>query len=331
MSTTVNTVLGPLDLSQMGVTLTHEHLWMDTTRIYFKSYGEEKMSDEKITRENRQEIVKDLHTIVFGYKDNIIFNDVDLMIEELSHFKAAGGQTIFEVSTLDLGRNPLRLQEISRKAGINIVMGGTFYYYPSIDSEIQQLIETKGAPALANLMIREFYEGVGDTGIRPGVLGELGLQHGPTDEILAEAALIAQKETHAPLIVHSAPYWILDMAERIGSDMEKIVMGHWTAEYPVREAIERGAWVSFDQFGMNFPGIIGDDRRIEDVLSVFEAGLDHHLLLSQDTCWKVRLRHFGGDGYAHLLTDILPHLQKLGIPKDALDRIMIDNPARLLS
>ena len=331
MNTTVNTVTGELELSKMGVTLTHEHLWMDTTRIYFKSYGEEKMSDEKITRENRAQIVKDLHTVVFGYKDNIIFNDVDLMVEELSHFRDAGGKTLFEVSTLDLGRDPERLREISLRTGINIVMGGTFYYYPSIDPEIQQLIEAKGAPALADLMIREFYEGVGDTGIRPGVLGELGLQHGPTNEILAEAALIAQKETHAPLIVHSAPYWILDMAERIGADMEKIVMGHWTAAEPVKQAIERGAWVSFDQFGMNFPGIIGDDRRIEDVLSVFDAGLSHHLLLSQDMCWKVRLRHFGGDGYAHLLTDILPRLQEKGISKQDLDRVIIENPARLLT
>ena len=49
MRTTVETVCGPIPVSEIGTTLTHEHLIVDTTRVYFKSYGEEKMSDEKIS------------------------------------------------------------------------------------------------------------------------------------------------------------------------------------------------------------------------------------------------------------------------------------------
>lgn len=333
MRTTVETVCGPIPVSEIGTTLTHEHLIVDTTRVYFKSYGEEKMSDEKITVENRSEIVKDLHTIVFGYKDNIIFDNVDDMVQELETFKAAGGKTVFEVTTLDLGRNPLALREISEKSGINIVMGGTYYYFPSIDPKTQEIIlGERGANRLADLMIAEFFDGVDGTGIKPGVLGELGLQYDVnTNNILLHAAMIAQRETGAPLIIHSAPFEALDVAEEEGADPTKIVMGHWTMAHPVDEAIKRGAWVSFDQFGMNFPGIIGDDQRVLDVVAMFERGYEKQLLLSMDTCWKVRLKKYGGAGYGDIFENSFPKLIKAGITQAQLDAVMCENPMKLLS
>ena len=322
-----------MPITELGTALTHEHLIVDTTRVYFKSYGEEKMSDEKVTLENRNEIMKDLHTIVFGYKDNIIFDNVDDMVKELEPFKNAGGKTIFEVTTSDLGRDPIALREISEKSGVNIVMGGTYYYFPSIEPEVQEIIlSDNGVNRLADMMIREFFDGVGETGIRPGVLGELGLQYDEnTNDRLMRAAMIAQRETGAPLIIHSAPYSALDYAEEAHADLSKIVLGHWTMDFPVDEAIKRGAWVSFDQFGMNFPGIIGDDCRILEVMKMFERGYENQLLLSMDICWKIRLKKYGGSGYAHLFESVFPELRRLGITEEQLDSIMRINPMRLLS
>ncbi len=260
MRTTVETVCGPVPIDSLGKTLTHEHLFMNTMNVYSLSYGADKMSDRKITREMRPEILKDLQTVVFGYKDNVIFDNIDDMVEELLPFKEAGGKTLFEVTSCDLGRNPLALKEISEKSGVQIIMGGTYYYYPSIDSQVREIMSgEKGINRLADLMIKEFYDGADDTGIKPGVLGELGLQYdASTNHILLHSAMIAQRETGAPLIIHSAPYEALDAAETEGADLTKIVLGHWTIDQPVDEAVKRGAWVSFDQFGMNFPGIIGD-------------------------------------------------------------------------
>ena len=328
----VETVRGPLPIDDIGITLTHEHLIVDTNRVYRISYGADRMSDEKVTCQNRDEITKDLQSIVFGYKDNIRFDDVDLMVKELREFTEVGGKTLFEVTTSDLGRDPIKLREISEKSGVNIIMGGTYYYFPSIDQPTRELMLTKGKNALADLMIREFYEGVGDTGIKPGVLGEVGLQHDDaTNQILIRAAFIAQKETGAPVIVHSAPYWILDVAEEEGADLSKIVMGHWTMNESVEKAVNRGAWISFDQFGMNFPGIISDNQRMLDVLAVFEHGWENQLLLSQDICWKVRLKAFGGAGYADIFHHVLPRLIEHGLTTEQLMRVFCDNPKRLLS
>lgn len=334
MNTHVNTVRGAMPIDDIGVTLTHEHLYKDCTKIYFRQFPQTKdtMSDELISRENRDEIWADKHKILYEYTDNLRLDSVDDIVAELKEFTAAGGSTIFEVTTGDLGRDPLKLREISEKSGVNIIMGGTHYYLPMLEPTLYERVVNgqNGAHVLADMMIKEYFDGVGDTGIKPGVLGEVGLRHPPTDEILARATLIAQKETGAPVIYHYAPFWILDMAEEIGADPTKIVMGHWTMSNRVDEAIARGAWVSFDQFGMDFPGIINDEQRADEVLAMFEKGYDKHLLLSMDICWKVRLKKNGGDGYAGIFHNGFERIMQKGISKQQLLTVMTDNPKRLL-
>ncbi len=88
--------------------------------------------------------------------------------------------------------------------------------------------------------------------------------------------------------------------------------------------------MSFDQFGMNFPGIIGDDQRIKDVMAMFERGYEKQLLLSMDVCWKIRLKKYGGDGYAHLFGSVFPRLIEAGLTQHQLDRLVSENPLRLL-
>lgn len=331
----VNTVRGPIPVRDIGITLTHEHLWMDTVPLYYRQQPalQGSMCTERVTPANRDFIWSDKERILHYCEDNIRFDNIDDMVEELKDFTAAGGSTIFEVTPHDLGRDPLALREISEKSGVNIVMGGTHYYLPCLDEETLDVVyrdEKKAVSLLADRMIAEFDVGVGDTGVKPGVLGEVGLRHEPTNRILARAALIAQRETGAPAIFHYAPLWILDMAEEVGADLSKIVMGHWSMAHPVEEAIRRGAWVSFDQFGMNFPGILTDEERAGEVLAMFERGWEKQLLLSMDICWKVRLKKCGGGGYADIFRSAFPLLIEKGIRKEQLLSLLRDNPQRLL-
>lgn len=334
MNTHVNTVRGPMPIDDLGVTLTHEHLYKNSTFIYAKQFPKTRdMSDEPITRENRDEIWADKEKILYQYRDNLIIEDVDMMVEELKAFTAAGGNTIFDITPDDLGRNPEKLREISEKSGVNIVMGSAHYYLPMIEPDLYERVVhgDNGAHILADRIIREFYDGVGDTGIKPGVIGEVGLRHIPqTDEILARATLIAQKETGAPVIYHYAPFYVLDLAEEIGADPTKIVMGHWGLRNRIDEAVERGAWIAFDQFGMDFPGIINDDERANEVLTMFEKGYEKQLLLSMDICWKVRLAKYGGGGFANIFDNGLPLIKQRGITDEQIRSLLVDNPQRLL-
>jgi len=326
----VETVCGPMLIEDIGRTLTHEHLIIDIGNFYGFFNDKRHAIDEKVTLENRDRIVKSLKSI-WMTTDNNIFDNADDMAEELKHYAAAGGKTIFEVTPIDIGRDPLKLREISEKSGVNVIMGVGYYGVLSMTTETRELLLQKGSSALADFMIREFYDGVGDTGIKPGVIGEIGMHRGETERILALAAIIAQKETGAPLIFHNPPVWVLDLAEREGADLSKIVMGHWTMREPVEKAIKKGAWVSMDQFGINYPGIMGDDERIEDVLKIFENGWEKQLLLSQDVCYKVRLKKYGGAGFGELFSSTFSKMVERGITQEQLDMVVVDNVKRLLS
>ncbi len=331
MSRMVNTVTGPVPVEQLGVTLTHEHLWFDIADLYMRDCPTRVMSDEIITRENREYILSDREKVIFGYRDNLMFHSVDMIVEELKPCYEAGCRTIVEVTTKDLGRDPQKLREISERSGIQVIMGGGYYHFPALPAEEKEAILKNGKDWLAERMIRDVTEGVDGTGIRCGVIGEIGPTADEGGLTIMHAAAIAQRETGVPVIIHYGPMYALDIFEEEGADVSKVVMGHWGEECPIDEAIARGAWVSFDQFGMNFPGIKGDDTRIEETMRMIEKGYLDRLLVSQDMCWKVRLRCCGGTGFAELLTSTKERLIERGMAKEQWDALLVDNVRRLFA
>lgn len=331
MGKMINSVTGPIDSDKLGISLTHEHLWFDISRLYKRAHPDLVMTDEKVTREKREKILRNLHSVVFEYEDNLNFHDADITVKELEPFKAAGGNTIVEVSTSDLDRNPLKLREISERSGINVIMGGGYYWFPSLDAKLKDFILTEGKNKVADILIKEICDGVSDTGIKPGVIGEIGNGEYEGTEIIYHAAAIAQRETGVPVILHSPDLHVLDIAEEEKADLSKFVMGHWSAVCPMEEAFKRGAFVSIDQFGMNFPGIESDDDRIKAIIKTFEMGFEKQLLLSQDVCWKVRLRKYGGAGYAEIFERILPKLKEKGINDKQIHCLLVDNVRKLFS
>ncbi len=333
MGKQINTVRGPIDVNDLGVTLTHEHLWMNCGELYWRAHGTKipLRRDVKVSIENRSEILKDLQSVVFGYYDNLVFNDVDEQVREIEDFTACGGKTIVEVTTVDLDRNPLKLKEISEKSGVNVIMGGSYYWFPAIPQEKREAILKMGKEGLAEEMINEFRDGVCGTGIKPGVIGEVGNGDDEGSDIIYRASAIAQRETGVPMICHSPDVKIIDLVEKEGGDLSKLVMGHWGPTFPMEEAIKRGVWVSLDQIGMNFPGIESDDERINTITWFFDKGYEKQLLLSQDICWKVRLHQFGGTGYTDIFKSIFPKLEERGIKKERLTSLLVDNVKRLFS
>ncbi|MBP3388944.1 MAG: hypothetical protein J6K98_03620 [Clostridia bacterium] len=332
MAKQVQTVMGPIDVDAMGVTQAHEHLYQDCRYLYERADPKRVYLTEKVTAENRKTVMTDLQTVLYKYGDNTVFEDTDMIIDELMDFKAAGGQTIFEVSTVDLGRDPWKLRRIAEKTGLNIVMGSTYYHFPSLPPQTQELILNKGVNGMADLFIRELEEGVAGSGIRPGVLGEIGPVEGNAGtDIVFHAAAIASRETGVPAIIHYATMDTLRIFEEEGADPSKVVMGHWGLEFPVDEAIRHGAMISFDQFGMNFPGIKSDEERLREVVVMMERGYEDRLILSQDMCWKIRLRSCGGDGYGHLQNTILPKLKEMGVTDAQIHKMMVENVKTLFA
>jgi phosphotriesterase-related protein len=103
-------------------------------------------------------------------------------------------------------------------------------------------------------------------------------------------------------------------------------------------AAARGVYIEYDSLGRDhymdewgYDFCWGhDSSRVQLAKRLIEEGHGGQLLFSQDVCFKTDLRAYGGVGYSHVLNDIVPTLRALGVPREAIDRILVENPARAL-
>lgn len=340
----VITVRGPVRPEDLGVTLTHEHVFVDLTGYYRPP------DDPVASTELAGPVTPEQHGILeyFDYwsRDNLVLNDLRTAIAELRYFTARGGRSICDVSSrgirLDNRLGELRI--LSEVLDLNIVVGTGCY----IDSHQESFVATTQVEDLAELFVREITEGIEGSGVRAGILGEIGLSTPPTATELRvlEAAAVAHGATGAPIVVHQSdyrdfrvPHVALDLLEANGVAMDRVAIAHacFCADVErIATAAARGAYVAFDHFGM--PGyerdidwqLPRDLDYVRQVIALVEAGHVQRLLLSHDICAKSHLRTFGGHGYSHLLGVARAMFTRSGLTAVDYETMMVANAARLL-
>jgi phosphotriesterase-related protein len=307
----VQTVLGPIEPEDLGFTLPHEHtqiaLWHIPARWDYW----------QLTR------------------------DEPLILEELAAFREAGGRSLVDLTVSGVGRDPSWLEGLARASDLNIVIGCGWYrgaYYPT-----EALIDRRSVDDLADELVREATEGVGGTGIRPGIIGEIGTDKpwiSALEERVHRAAARAARLTGLAITTHSvlSPVGLdqLRLFEEEGVDPGRVVIGH-ADSYPHIDhylaIIERGASVEFDFLGMSFtPAERHGEARIVDLLcDLLSRGYAEHILLSQDVCHDSQLRRYGGKGYTYLADTFLPRLREAGVQETEIETMTVANPRRLLT
>jgi len=338
----VQTVAGKIDSRLLGMTMTHEHFLWDQ-RCWWPGDPEELGERAMVHAPVSLETLGWIHYHAHRNLDNIQQGDTELAIQEAAHFKRAGGGTIVDVSSLGIGRDPRALLSIAAAAGINVVMGSGYY----IASSQPESVKAMDVKELTDLILREFAEGAGDTGIRPGVIGEIGVSdfENPYEKKMLRAAAAAQRALGCALFIHP-PIWetrgleILDLLESAGADPGRVVLCHCdpTLDKPdYHHAIaRRGAFIEYDQFGLEFLALEGmflprDIDRIRAIKAQIDRGNLGRILVSQDVCFKICLVKYGGWGYAHILRDIVPFMLKEGISRQDIETILVANPAAMVS
>jgi phosphotriesterase-related protein len=340
----VITVTGPVPASQLGPTLTHEHLLIDF-RVVFKEPddpADRAIARQKVTLEN-------LGWVRFNWvssRDNLLLDDEPLATKEARAYREAGGGTIVDATTIGIGRNPEALARIASATGLNIVMGSGFYVEASHpDGYAARTVED-----VASQMIEELSVGVGDSGIRCGIIGELGCSWPWTaaEKKTVDAAVEAQKETGAAILIHPgrnerAPLEILNRMHSQGADLSRTIMGHIerTIFDPaiLSETAESGAYMEFDLFGHDSPYyplapetyMPGDHQRIDQIASLIDQRYGDRIVVAHDVCSKHRLKAYGGHGWDHILRRMRPWMAARGVPGGEFDRMLMDNPARVLA
>ncbi|GAA3076673.1 phosphotriesterase family protein [Streptosporangium carneum] len=334
------TVAGPVDPSTLGETLMHEHIFVDLRRPpQFRRPGEDSPETaEPLTLAN---LARTRHG--GPNADNDVMGDFDEMLSEVLAFAHNGGSTMVEVSPIGVGRDPEALLRLSRASGLNIVMGGGWYtptFHPAYMSE-------RGVDELADIIVRDVAVGADDTGVRSGIIGEVGAESVPlTDNELksVRASGRASRITGAPITFHfggvgEEKFQVLDILEEEGVAPSNIVMGHCMDVLGPSfgdRLLARGVFVEFDF--MASPGspwghlVLGSDHKVvRGIADLVERGYASQIVLGHDVCQKIQLKRYGGKGYDYISRYFLPALRRLGVSEEAIRTIMVENPARALA
>ncbi|MHC4105508.1 MAG: phosphotriesterase family protein [Planctomycetota bacterium] len=252
----VITVLGETGPDDLGIVDPHNHLLVDI-RCQFSEFSQaskKALSEGKITIENLGVLARNPYAI----KDNLWLNDVKLAEQELMEFKKAGGRTFVDATPRDMGRDPVALRGIAAALGMNIIAGGGYYTF---DTHPEGM-DTKTAEEIAEEMITDIARGIDSTGIRAGVIGEIGTSrkiHSNEKKVLAASAM-SHRETGAGIIVHTYPWTrealeILDILSAAGVDLHRVMICHIDVDIDLPyclKILKSGAYVEFDSFGKQY-------------------------------------------------------------------------------
>ena len=363
----VNTVLGQIDIKDLGIVLMHEHLQVDIS--FMASAGNMNHKNFNVTQKASKSVNGEYKTLLrdkvrMKYlgtlrrdptrsKDNLVLENTQHIVEELLRYHQLGGTSIVDVTNISMGRNIKSLKYISAKTGINVIASTGWYLEPTYPAYIQQ----KTVQDLAEIMIHEINHGIDNTDIKAGLIGECGCSTPPYTELEKKvilAACIAQKETNVPITIHPA---LIDLKKKEGFvkcgleyiqllkqekvNLNKFYLSHadrtcFDLDYHKR-LLDQGIYLSYDCFGKAdffdnaFPGAggISDYPRMKALVELCELGYEKQLLISQDVCFKTSLRRFGGTGYSHFLENIIPNLKTLGLKDSSIKNILINNPQKM--
>jgi phosphotriesterase-related protein len=336
------TVRGSISPEELGVTLIHEHLFID-----LRCWKERPRTDRQRHYEKEPvslEFLGEIHRDPLVFDDNLLLNDIEVALKEILEFKKLGGRTIVDVTNRGLGQNVLGLRELSERSGLQIVAGCGYYIFESHPPEVKQ----HDVDGLARLILTDIYEGIDGTGIRPGVIGEIGTGepvHGEEWKVL-DAACIAQKESGLPLSVHVYPALgrtAPEVVEHIlakGVEPRKVIVCHMDGNMDLAYQItvaNFGVWISYDSIGLEVYFDSSKRHRCHDserervLIKLMEAGYMSQVLLSQDVCMKVQLSKYGGYGYDHILRHIQPSLAWRGVSAEVFKSLTVDNPRRAMT
>ncbi|HPG24304.1 MAG: phosphotriesterase-related protein [Spirochaetaceae bacterium] len=318
--TKIATVCGEIDSSALGRTLMHEHLVIGYPG--FQS-----------------------HTTRPGPSRDEMFA---VCVDRIESLKALGFSSMLDPCPSDLGRDVELAARVARATGFNIIVatglykqseGGVPYWH--FRSQFGPIVDE-----MAALFVHELTEGIGDTGIRAGIIKVatgLGRVTDYERSILLAAAK-ASVETGAPITTHTDQGTLGDEQQAIltgaGVPAHRIVIGHscGTGDHAYHMKLARGgSYLGFDRFGID--ALFPDETRVESLVKAIRAGAGDRIVVSHDSVWCWRgepfppeiLASFATSGAfdpTHFSRTIVPRLEAAGIRREEIERLLVDNPRR---
>jgi phosphotriesterase-related protein len=354
LSKQIMTVLGAIEPEELGATMMHEHVLVDLSCNFVTPSEESERS--LLAAPVTMDILGVLRRRPFSRcLDNVVLSDEQLAIEELARFRRAGGSGIVDCTVWGIGLDPVAVARVAQATGVHIVQGTGAYVEPSHPDWVREAT----VEDLAKRFVDEVRIGFGDSGVRAGLLGEIGTSGvtrdavgyarvgdiTPEEEKVLRAAGRASVATGAAVSVHldvrgHGAFRIIDVLEEEGVVPDRMIMCHLdpVADIDYHLAVaRRGVFVEYDCFGREYYsdelGVAWghDNQRVSWLVSLLEAGYEDRIVLAQDVCLKIDLRAYGGNGYDHIMTTGLEMFRRAGIGEAQIASMLVDNPRRALA
>ena len=307
---TVNTVTGPIDTSQLGFTLMHEHVYVRTEGLYetFPHLWDRAARIKQAT-------------------------------EKLAEAKAHGVSTIVDLTVMGLGRDVTLVQEVANASGMQIVVATGLYTY----DEVPRHFQARDADYMADLFVHDIEQGIQGTGIKAAILKVATDEKGVTPgvEKVLRAVARTQRRTGVPISTHThaATERGLDQ-QRIfkeeGVDLRRVVIGHSGDTEDItylEKLITAGSFVGMDRFGLH--QYLPTDKRVATIAKLIERGHVDQIVLSHDTMCAIdwfpeEMRASLPDyHYLHIPDDVIPALKAAGITEAQVHTMTVANPRRI--
>ena len=314
---TVNTVLGPLDTSKIGLALMHDH-------ILGAAGGIPQVYPELLGKNYKERIMKGLTSA-----------------------REAGINTIVDADTFDLGRSVKILAEVSQLSGVNIICCSGWY------GELPPYLGNFTADQYARIFAREVREGIEGTSIKAGILKSAADFGGvtPNGALLLRGVARAQLLTGVPIMLHSySPDQIgrqqIEILKEEGVDLRRVKLDHSTdtkdMEY-LEWVIKQGCYLGMDRLpGIHVPPLarVSPEGRVKTIKDLIDAGYADRILLGHDAflvstffdtlpeAAKKKLETDNPYGFLYINKFVLPKLRELGVSEKTIHSICVDNPRR---
>ncbi|HLN55903.1 MAG TPA: hypothetical protein VK207_07910 [Bacteroidales bacterium] len=297
------TVNGPVPPSEMGITLTHEHVLVDFI-------GADSISYERWNK----------------------IGAAQAILPYLLKAKEAGTVTFVECTPAYIGRDPVLLKMLSVESGLKILTN-TGYYGASDNKFIPGHAWKESPDELSARWINEWKRGIEGTGVKPGFI-KIGVMSGDLSNLhrnLVTAAARTHLATGLTIASHTGQaipaFAQMGVLCSEGVSPEAFIWVHAQSEKNLSShvmAAQCGAWVSFD-------GISDDntDQYVKMIRNMKENNCLDHVLLSHDAGWYRPAQKGGGEyrGYTALFEKLIPGLKKEGFSDAEINQLIVDNPA----
>ncbi|MDX1906917.1 MAG: phosphotriesterase [Bacteroidia bacterium] len=305
------TTRGPIPADSLGLTLIHEHIFLDWS-------GADSMNPDT-------------------WDEETAFRT---MLPYLRDMQSHGVRTMMDCTPGFLGRNPLQLQRVADSTGLQILTN-TGYYGAVQNKYLPPDAYTDTHRQLARRWLQEWRHGIGETGIRPGFI-KIGVEVPlpPLHEKLVRAAALTHLRSGLTIVAHTGPdagaYREVELLREMGVAPEALVWTH--AQEGTREAqadlARQGVWVSLDGLGWVDPADYQGDstylKRYVGMLQHLRAQqLLHRVLISHDAGWYTHGQAVQTiKPYTAIFRVLIPALQQAGFTEADFHQLLVVNPVQ---